>query len=63
MKGSAENKDCTKQDCTFLHLDLLDKVTGGLQKMHSWVVKTPGVQWRNKCMFFYAEKSTGPRAL
>ena len=57
MKGSAENKDCTKRDCTFLHLDQLEKVTGGLQNMHSWGVKTPGVLWRNKRMFFYAKKA------
>ena len=57
MKGSAANKDCTKRDCTFLHLDTLEKVTGGLQDMHNWVVKTPWVQWRNERMFFYAEKT------
>ena len=57
MKGSAENKACTKRDCTFLHLDLLGTVMGGLQDMHCWVVRTPGVQWRNKHMFFYAKKA------
>lgn len=57
MKGSAENKVCTKQDCTFLHLDSLEKVTGGLQAMDGWVNKTPGVQWRNKRMFLEAEKA------
>ena len=56
-KGSTENKDCTKRDCTFLHLATLEKVTGGLQDMHNWVVETPGVQWRNERMFFYAEKA------
>ena len=57
MKGSAENKVCTKRDCTFLHLDLLTKVTGGLQGMHDWVIKTPGVQWRNKRMVEEAKKA------
>ena len=57
MKGSAENKDCSKRDCTFLHLDSLEKVTAGLQDMHKWVCKTPGIQWRNEGMFKYAEKA------
>ena len=57
MNGSAENKKCTKRDCTFLHLDFLTKVTGGLLAMYLYINKTRGINWKTKALHDKAAKA------
>ena len=57
MKGSVQNKICTKRDCIFLHLESLAKVTGGLPAMYLYIDKTRNINWATKSLHNKAAKA------
>ena len=57
LKGSIKGKVCTRDNCNFAHLFLLDKCTKGVSEMNTWIVDTDGIKFSSQKIAATAAKA------